>query len=214
MNDPQRMYAVIIALFTWLTTVWILRALLAGRKPKFRDGLYNAGTPIVPMFLVALVLVVQLLPVALAVIGFGAGIATDILSGGVEVMIFWALAALLATLSLYWMTSTFIALVVVTLPGMYPMQALKTAGDLVVGRRMRILFRILWLLGGLALFWAVIMIPLILLDTWIKSVFPAIQWLPVVPVALLIMSTFSVVWTASYVYLLYRKVVDDDTAPA
>jgi hypothetical protein len=58
------------------------------------------------------------------------------------------------------------------------------------------------------------MVPIILLDTWIKGMLPAIEWLPVVPVALLVMSTLTVVWVASYVYILYRKVVDDDAAPA
>ena len=62
--------------------------------------------------------------------------------------------------------------------------------------------------------WLVIMIPIILFDGWIKSLFSEVAWLPIVPISLLVMSSFSVVWTASYVYLLYRKVVDDDAAPA
>lgn len=214
LTDVQQIYAVILGILVWLTTVWLLRALLAGRKPKFRDAAYNAGAPILSTFLIVLVAVAQLLPVALAAIAFSAGAASGILSGGVESMLFWITALLLTMLSLYWMTSTVIALVVVTLPGMYPMQALKTAGDLVIGRRIRILLRLAWVALFLMLVWAIIVIPIILFDTWLKSVVPATAWVPIVPVALLIMSTFSVVWSASYVYLLYRKVVDDDAAPA
>jgi hypothetical protein len=97
---------------------------------------------------------------------------------------------------------------------MYPMQAIKTAGDLVVGRRVRILLRIIWLLFIVALFWIVVMIPLILLDAWIKGIWSSIYWVPVIPILLLIMSSVSIVWVSSYLYLLYRKVVDDDAAPA
>ena len=100
------------------------------------------------------------------------------------------------------------------MPGMYPMQAIKTAGDLVIGRRVRLLLRIIWLFFILAVVWFVIMVPIILFDTWLKGVQPAIEWLPIIPVALLIMSTLTMMWSASYVYLLYRKVVDDDAAPA
>lgn len=214
LTDAQQMYAVIIGLFTWLTTVWLLRAVLAGRKPKLRDGLYNAGSPVLPTFLVMLALAIQLIPVAIVVIGFTALVPFGILEGGIEAMLFWAAALLLIGLSLYWITSTLIALVVVTLPGMYPMQAIRTAGDMVIGRRVRILFRLLWLLLVVAMAWVVIMIPLILFDTWLKGVLPAIEWLPTIPVALLIMGTLTTIWTASYVYLLYRRIVDDDAAPA
>lgn len=214
MTEPQQIYAAIILLFTWLTTVWLLRALLAGKHPRLRDGLYHAGAPMLSTVLVGLVAIIQLLPLAIAVIAYAAAAATGLLDKGVEAMLFWVAAGLLALLSLYWLTSTFIALVVVTLPGMYPMHALRTAGDLVVGRRLRILLRILWLLLGIAIAWIVVLVPIILFDTWLKSLLPAIQWVPVVPVALLAMGTLTVIWAASYIYLLYRRIVDDDAAPA
>lgn len=214
LTDVQAIYATITALITWLTTVWLLRAIMAKRKPRLRDGLYNASSPILSTFLVSLLLIVQLLPIALAVIGFSAALPAGILDGGVESMVFWAVALLLTMLSLYWITSTIIALVVVTLPGMYPMQAIKTAGDLVIGRRVRVLLRFLWLLLTVIGLWAITMIPIILFDAWIKGIVPAIQWVPLVPMALVIVSSMTIVWSASYVYVFYRKVVDDDSAPA
>lgn len=213
-DAAQQISGALIGLLTWLTVVWLLRNLLAGHKVRLRDGIYSAAAPLVPTFLVALVLVLQLIPLALALIGYGAAQSTGLLSGGVEAMLFWAAASLLALLSLYWVTSTIIALVVVTLPGMYPLQAIKSAGDLVIGRRLRILLRLLWMLLGLMVLWAIIMIPLILLDTWLVAVWPFIASVPVVPVLLLVMSSLSIVWVSSYVYLLYRKVVDDDAQPA
>lgn len=214
LSTVQQVYAVIILLMSWLTTVWLLRNILAGHKVKLRDGLYNASAPLLSTFLVAIVMLVQLIPVAIALIGYSAAQTTGLLSGGVEAMLFWIAAGLLMLLSLYLITSTFIALVVVTLPGMYPMQALRTAGDLVIGRRIRILLRLLWMGLGVVIAWVIVMIPVILIDTWVKAVWPAIQWLPIVPVALLAMSSLSVIWVASYIYLLYRRIVADDAAPA
>jgi len=213
-SSNQQVTTVVMGLVAWLTTVWLLRAQLAGSAPKLRDGLYAAGAPIISTFLVGLVFIVQLLPVAVALVAFSTGVATNVLDGGIETMLFWVVTALLSALSLYWTTSTFMALIIVTLPGMYPMKALKAAGDLVIGRRVRILLRILWLLILLVLTWAVVMIPLILFDTWLKGIFPAIDWLPLVPSAFLVLGTITVVWSASYIYLLYRKIVDDDADPA
>jgi hypothetical protein len=112
------------------------------------------------------------------------------------------------------MTSTFLAMVIVTLPGMYPMRALKAAGDLVVGRRLRIMYRLLWGVLITTLAWACVMIPVILLDTGVKNLLPAIKGVPFVPLLAAFMGALTVVWISSYIYLLYRRIVDDGADPA
>jgi len=214
LTDTQQVYAGILILFTWLTTVWLLRAILAGKKPKLRDGLYSAGAPALSTLLVIALGVVQLLPVAIAFLGFSGVMSAGLAVSGVESMVFWMVVLLLVSLSLYWLTSTFFALVVVTLPGMYPMQAIRAAGDLVIGRRFRILLRLLWVALTVIITWAVIMIPIIIFDAWFKGTSLSVQWVPIVPVALLLMTTATIIWVASYVYILYRRIVDDDAAPA
>lgn len=212
LSEAQQIYAGILLVMAWLTNVWLLRNILADHKIKVRDALYNAGAPILPTFMVAILFIVQLIPIALAMVGYGAASTTGLLSGGVEAMMFWIAAGLLAVLSLYWVTSTIISLVVVTLPGMYPYQAIKIGGDLVVGRRLKIILRFIWMIFLLIIFWAIILIPIIMLDSWLKGVWAAISWLPTVPITILLLSSFSIVWISSYVYLLYRKVVSDDAA--
>jgi len=214
LTEVQQVYAGIITLITWMTSIWLLRNILAGHKVKVRDGLYSSGSPIVSTFVVVLVFIIQLLPIALALIGYAAAAATGLLAGGVEAMLFWTVAGLLAMISLYWISSTFFALVIVTLPGMYPFQALKTAGDLVIGRRLRIIFRLIWMFVTVAVVWAVVMIPIIMLDSWIKGLWPAITWVPTVPLVLLTLGAFTIIWISSYIYMLYRKVVADDAKPA
>jgi len=213
LTEGQQIYTSLLVLLTWLTTVWLLRNLLAGHKVKLRDGLYNASSPLLSTAAVGLLMVIQLLPIAIVAIGYSAAVSTGLLNGGVEAMLFWLVAGLLTVLSMYWLTTTFMALVIVTLPGMYPMRAVSVAGDLVVGRRFRILLRLLWMIIGVILTWALIMIPLIMFDTWVKTMTTNFDWLPTVSIVMLLMSSTTIVWCASYIYLLYRKVMDDDSKP-
>jgi hypothetical protein len=213
-TESQQIYAVILGLLIWLTTIWLLRNALAGHKVKMRDGLYSAGAPLVATFLVSLAFVVQLLPIGIAILGFNAASTTGLLSGGVEALLFWVAAALLSIMSLYWVTSTFFAMIIVTLPGMYPLRALRTAGDMVIGRRLRILLRILWMFLCIILTWVIILVPFILLDGLVKRTWTEIEWVPIIPFVLMALGVVSFIWSAVYIYLLYRKVVDDDAKPA
>lgn len=212
-TEAQQVYGAIIGLLIWLTTVWLLRNLLAGHKVKMRDGLYSAGSPIISTFLVLSVLIIQLIPAGIAVLAYTAANASGLLSGGVEAMLFWIADLLLVVLSLYWVTSTFFALIIVTLPGMYPGKALRTAGDMVVSRRLRILLRIVWMFLSIAVTGALVLIPTILISVGLSNLWPWMQNVPLVPVVLMVFGVIAFIWAASYIYLLYRKVVDDDARP-
>lgn len=214
LSEAQQLMVSLLILFFWLVTIWILRALLAGHVPKLRDGFYNAGAPIVPTFILGLVFMIQLVPMAIAAIAVSTLLPAGFVSGGIEAMLFWVVALLLILLTLYWVVATLFALVMVTLPGMYPFKALRTAQDLVAGRRLPLVLRILWLFLTLAGLWIIIMIPIILFDAWLKGVLQNIGWLPIVPVAWLLMSSATLVFSTSYIYLLYRKVVDSDVITA
>lgn len=213
-DTGQTLLAGFLGLYVWLTVVWLLRHMLADKKVKLRDGLYSAGAPLLPTMLMFFVLMLQLLPGAIVAIVATSAWQSGFIDGGAPAMAASIGLVLVIVLSLYWVTSTLIALVVVTLPGIYPFRALTVAGDLVVGRRLRLLYRLLWMMLVVLSWWVVVMIPIILLDGWIKGLVPAIDWLPIVPATLLLMSAATIIWTAAYVYLLYRKVVDDDAAPA
>lgn len=213
LSDVQQVYLGIIIILTWLTSVWILRNLIAGKKVKFRDGLYNAGSPIVSVFLIFFVILIQMMPIALAVIGYGAAYTSGLLEGGVEAMLFWVVAVLLSLISIYLITGTFFALIIATLPGMYPMKAISAAGDLVVGRRLRIIGRLVWMFLVVLFYWLIVMIPLILFDSWLKVAIESIEWLPIVPFSILALSGLTVVWVSTYLYMLYREIIKDDAKP-
>lgn len=213
-DSGQQIIAIFISLYVWLTVIWLLRNIIGGKKVKLRDGLYNAGAPILPTLMMFMIVLVQLIPVALAIIVSSAAFQSGLIAGGGAAMFATIAIALMITLSMYWIISTVFALIIITLPGMYPLRAMAIAGDLVVGRRLRLMLRVLWMFLVVACWWVVVMIPVILFDNWIKDIFEQTTWLPIVPVVILVMSMFTVIWSATYIYLLYRKMVDDDASPA
>ena len=213
LSPDQGVYLGLALMFTWLATIWLLREVLLGRNPRLRDGLYNSGAPILSTLCVVMVILIQLVPVGILILAYAALSATGLVAGGFGAMLFWLLAAVVAALVLYWITSTIIALVVVTIPGMYPLRAVRVASDLAVGRRLRILLRLLWGLLVVVVVWLVVLVVSVLLDGLVRDTFPDLA-ISAVPYIGAVVSSAAVVWYAAYVYLFYRKVVDDDAKPA
>lgn len=210
LTESQQMYMSLLFIFGWMTLVWLLRQLFAGnKKVKLRDGLYSAGSPLLSTIIISAVILVQLLPFAIALIAYGAASSVDVFSDALFTSMFWAVELLLVVLSVYWITSSFIAMIIVTLPGMYPLKALKAASDLVVGRRLRVLYRLAWLGMSIVVLWAIVILPMIGLNniSWLEGI-------PIVPIVVLFLSAGTMVWAVTYIYVLYRKLVSDDTPTA
>ncbi|MBQ6394053.1 hypothetical protein IJH74_02320 [Candidatus Saccharibacteria bacterium] len=209
-SEVQQVFATLLFLTTWLVTIYLVRHLLAGHKVKLRDGLYNALAPLISTLAIFIVVFCQLIPIFIVIIVYQSAVATDFLSTPFYALLFFIFAALLILLSLYLLSSTFLALVAVTAPGLYPMAALSNASDLIAGRRIKLIIRLIYLFFVLAVIWAVIMLPLILLDLWLKSTFDWLSGIPFVSIMLLIMTVFSVVYFSVYSYLFYRRILDYD----
>ena len=195
----------------WLVIVWILRRRMVGDKIKLRDAIYSAGAPIVSTLILLLVIIIQLLPFALVLLVYSTLTGTGIINWSIDIENMAAFLAVIVVgvMSLYWLVTTFLALIIVTNQGVYPFQALKMAGDIAVGRRLRIIYRMLFMCLPLVIIWIAILIPIVLLDNLVQ-----ISWLPLVPIFTLILTTVSLIWTASYIYVLYRYIIEDDTPPA
>lgn len=209
-GEAQQVYIAVIGLVTWLATVWLLREIFAGRRPKLRDGLYSSGSPIVATAIVALMLLLQLIPVGLLALVYIALSTTGLIAQGLGAFLFSGVAVLVVTLTLYWVTSTLLAMVIVTLPGMYPWRAMRAASDIVVGRRLRMLYRIIWMLVLVILTWMLVMTPVVILANQLRVTFDWFGYIPLVPMISTWLSMVLVVWASSYLYTLYRKVVASD----
>ncbi|MDO4611565.1 MAG: hypothetical protein Q4B34_01765 [Candidatus Saccharibacteria bacterium] len=202
-SEAAAVFAVLIFLLLWLVTIYLLRHRLAGHKVKLRDGLYNAGAPLISTLLVFAVAVIQCIPIFLLIIVYSAAVQTDFLATPFYALIFFIFAALMVLLSGYLLSSTLMAMVAVSAPGLYPMRALNTASDLMAGRRIKFILRIIVLLIALAITWVAVMLPIIMIDLWLKQ-FEWISQVPVVPVCLLAMTCFTGIYLAAYFYLYYR----------
>lgn len=194
---------VLFFLIIWLTTIFLLRHIMAGHKIKLRDGLYNAMAPLVSTFLVFVVALVQCIPIFVLIIALSAAVKTDFLATPFYALVFLAFAILMIVLSGYLLSSSLIAFIAVSVPGMYPLRALQTASDLMMGRRIKFILRLVALLLALGLMWVVVMLPLIMFDMWMKQ-FEWTAGIPFVPVCLTIMTCFSAIYITTYLYLYYR----------
>lgn len=204
LTEIQQFYLLGLYVVMWLVIVWLLRQLVAGNRVKVRDGLYSAGAPLIPSFCIVALMVLQALPGALGILVFTISTQNSVVSSGVAAMCFGVLAVLLVVLSLYWISSSFLALLIVTLPGTYPMAAIRGASEIALGRRMQLLFRLLWLVVLLVVLWAIILVPALLLDFWIK-----VSWLPLVTIAIEVATGASFIFGVSYIFIMYRRMIDD-----
>jgi hypothetical protein len=209
MTEVQVIFVILIFLTIWLTTIYLLRQLKAGHKPKLRDGLYNALAPFIATLIVLLVTLIFLVPVLILIVTYSAAVTTGFLATPFYAFCFFVFAALLIALSGYLLPGAIMALTAVTTPGIYPFTAINLSFDLVVSRRIRVFIRLIFLLFFLALLWIAVMLPLILLDLGLKSAFDWLEGVPFVPFCLALMTVFSFVYFATYSYLMYRHFLDD-----
>lgn len=209
-TELQQTWLLLGLVFVWLVIVWALRNSLAGNKLKLRDALYNAGSPIISTLIVAVIILIQIVPVMISVIIYSAARSTDFLTGGVETMVFAAAVFLMLSLSLYWVTGSFLALVVVAIPGVYPMQAIKIAGNMVVGRRVKIILRVLWCLFVDLVGMLLVLIPVYLIAGGLSSVFEIVGDLAIIPFTLYVLVCSAIIFSFCYIYMLYRGIIDSD----
>jgi len=206
----QQILSALLFLYGWLTLIWLLRRIVGGdsKELKLRDGLYSGGAPVLATMVILMIILVQLLPFALILLAYASVTAVGWINTGIQIenMAAWCALAVAAIMTLYWICSSFLALIIVTLPGMYPFRAIRAAGDLVIGRRLKLVLRLLFMMLPVMLMWLIILIPAILIDDWL-----GLTWQPLVPITVLFLGTLTIIWCATYIYLLYRRMVDDPT---
>ncbi|MBL8159291.1 hypothetical protein JNJ66_02445 [Candidatus Saccharibacteria bacterium] len=202
----------IIGLLFWLGYIWLARHAIADKRTTLRETLYLSGTSLVPTALVFLLGAMQTLPGLMGVTALAA-----VMQGGWEdgtmamASMFVVLAALLILLSVYFLVSTFVALQIVALPGMYPWRALQDARVIIAGRRFSVMRKVL-ILPVLALFWwLVTIVPALLLDNIIcADVDGGSCWsTPLfLPTLNFLVSALLIAFVSVYAYLLYRSLLE------
>ncbi len=196
-SDVAGAYQSMLLIVVSLVLIWALRQSLAEKKLQVtvRDAFYKGLYPIVPFLLVLMVIGLQLLPLVIANFlysaVFGSGLAVTSLEQG----LWGVLIGLLVLLTLYMITSSIFGLYIVTLPNVRPLQALRSARDLVRFRRWMIMRKVLFLPLALLFLAAVIVLPIIIISP------SAAEWV------FFFLSMTGLAIVHSYLYQLYRELL-------
>lgn len=188
--------SVLMVLFS-IAYIWGLRQVLAAKPYLFglREPFYKGMYPLIPFLGVLLVIGLQLIPLTAANFLYSTVVAGGLAVTALEQVLWLLLILLLAVLSFYLISSSIFSLYIVTLADVTPMQALRSARELVRFRRWSIIRKLLVLPFCLLLLGAIIIIPLII-------VWPAAaEWV----FYLLSMAALPV--AHGYVYQLYRELL-------
>ena len=207
-TEATAVFVVLVFLTIWLVTIFLMRHLMAGHKVKLRDGLYNAMTPLISTLLVLIVVLIQCVPIFVLIVAYSAAVQTEFLTTPFYALVFFVFVALMILISGYLLSSSVIALVAVSAPGLYPMKALQTASELMMGRRVRFLLRLVALIMVLAVVWAIVMLPLIMFDMWMKT-FAWTEGIPFVPICFAAMLCFTGIYVTVYLYKYYRWMLNN-----
>lgn len=207
-DDIGLVFTIILFLIMWLVTMYLLRKWYAGARPKLRDALYNSLTPLISTLLVFLVIFIQCIPAMLVAITLSAARVTGFLSTPFYALVYFIFAALMLVITGYLLSSSLMALVAVTVPGVYPMAALATASDLMAGRRIKFIIRVLYLMLVVIIVYIVTILPIMLIDLWLKNIWDWIANVPIVPFALLVVTCFVFIYATTYIYRYYRWLLD------
>lgn len=196
--ETTAVFTVLIFLTIWLVTIFLVRHFMAGHKVTLRDGLYNAMTPLLSSLVVFGVIVVECVPLFLLIIVYSAAVRTGFLTMPFYALMFFGFAVLMLILSGYLLSSSIIALIAVSVPGVYPRDALLTSLELMMGRRIRFVLRIIALLLLIIIMCVVFMLPLAAIKVPME----------VISVMGSFIACFSAIYATIYLYLYYRYLLD------
>ncbi len=194
-SETASIYQSALLIIVSLALIWSLRQTQAKSKVVMRDAFYQGMYPLVPFLFVLLTIGLQLIPLLV-----GASVYTLVLNNGLainlgEKAIWQLLFGMTGLLSLYMVSSSVFALYIATLPNMRPLQALRSARELVRYRRWSVMRKVLFLPVILGVLAAIIMVPIILFVT------PVAEWV------FFVLTMLSLAVVHSYMYGFYRELL-------
>lgn len=191
----QVLYGGLFFIVFSLVIIWALRRIFADKKFRLRDAFYRSQTPLIPYSLILILVAIQLLPFGLGGLLYSVVQANNIAASGAETLVFVGIWVGLGLLSGWWLANSVLSTYAVTLPGMYPMAALKATKQLVKHRRWLVLRKILFLIAGLGLLFLITLLFTVTiapgLNLWLIDLFSVLA-VPLIHI---------------YLYHLYRALI-------
>ncbi len=194
-GDIQGLYQSIFLVAGSLALIWLFRQQQAGNKVSMKDAFYRGMYPIIPFILVLVIIGFQTVPASVGNYLFRTVIDNDLAVNMTEQAVWLLLFLVLVLLSVFLISSSIIALYVVTLPEMTPMRALKKAKALVEFRRFSVMRKLLALL-------------FVLLVLFVGIIFPAIFVSALLAQFLFFaLTVLFVPFAVGYGFVLYRELL-------
>ncbi|MCA9327625.1 hypothetical protein KDA14_03795 [Candidatus Saccharibacteria bacterium] len=189
-------YQTILLIVCSLAFIWVLRQSQAKHAVSTKQAFYKGMYPLIPFVLVVVIFGLQIVPFSL-----GAYLFNAFFAGSIAVHLWEKLLVIAAFTSLiYWslrmITASVFALYIVTLPDTTPLQAIRSANQLVAGRRLEIWRKFLLLPIVIIFGTSLLLLPFILFLT------PLVVW---------VFFLLSSVWfplVHGYLYTLYRELLN------
>jgi hypothetical protein len=198
-NNQGSLYAALLTIIFGLCIVWALRQTLAGRHIRIRDALYNGMAPVLTVMTLLAIIFLQALPLSIGIFVYVATTTHNITQGVVQNGAVMLVAIAGALVTCYWLSTSLVALMAATVPGMYPLAALKAAKSLVGTRRWQIFLRITIFAVLVAAVWALAIV--LTVANPLTRIF-AMEIFDVLRAVTLVVSTV-------FLYKLYRSLVDE-----
>lgn len=195
LSGEQSIYQIMLLVIGGLALIWLFRQHQAGNDVSVRMAFYRGMYPLIPFLLIVYLLLLQLVPGVVGNFLYTTVVAGGIAVNGLEQFIWLLLYVSLLLLSFYLISSTTMALMIVTLPEMTPMMALRRARELARFRRFSLFRKILALLLFIGLFFIVIVFPALFITAWLaQGLF-------------LLLSILTLPFAIAYLFVLYRELL-------
>lgn len=194
-NAVAQLYQMILLIVASLAFIWLFRQQQAGNKVTMKMAFYRGMYPLIPFTLLILLIALQLIPATIGNFLFATVTTNQLVVGFFEQFAWVMLFIFTILLSLYWISSSLIALFVVTLPEMTPMMALREAKELVRYRRVSVLLKIIALIFIIIAALIIIVLPLIFFQPLVA------EWV------FFALTIIAVPFCVSYLFCLYRELL-------
>ncbi len=186
---------IFMSLISSLALIWVLRGIWSEKKVSVKEAYYQGMYPMVPFMLVILFILIQAIPFSISSFLLQTSINNGLAISLFEKIGFISLFVIGLLTSAYWIVGSIIAMFAVTVPGVTPSEARKTAKKVLAGRRFLVIRQILLF----SILSAVIGLMPMMLIIWL------VPSLAVIMAAILIVALLP--WTHIYLYGLYRDLI-------
>jgi hypothetical protein len=138
--------AITVSLATLLMSlvyIWAIRQRSNDQKIRIRDAYFQSMAPLLSVVVVLFVISIQLIPLGISSFVYTTARGNNLFTSGFEDLTFFVITVLFGLVSLYWVSSSIMALYAASLQGVYPFQALAIARKLTKFQRFAVFKRVI-----------------------------------------------------------------------